>query len=262
MVMLLFSSAVLVYWLAIINTTTVVASGIPLTQCCDPGESYSIGFDQCKPPESESGGINQLPAVFSVSPNQPIDVPPERFHLTHNLSACPDKHVANSSTLFRFFEDGSLLVTDHKRFSSGEFCINQIFSDENGPSVFAARFCVPDPCADKPCVKKCCPMGMSVNATTSNCQASSVEFELTLRNENGTEFDDSTRPIIVRHGLAPQCPGDMTPFFPEENEEDNFFILSDGRMMVPGWPEEERHITEYCVDNMMQDNDHFVSANQ
>ena len=223
---------------------------IPLTKCCEADdEFYALGFDSCK---TEEAPVSWPPPVYSTRTNRTlVGIRPERFQVTRNLSDCPDGHVGISWTDFLIYDDGSLLAGDGERFGRDEFCVNQVMAEKGdlGP-VFAARTCVADPCDGKPCLRKCCPQGMAVNNTDRLCHPTSTPFDVIYHNESGGVVSPDPK-IIIRDGVAPQCLYGFDAL--SQVNGDVFYIVADGRLFIPNFPEGEQYTVEYCLDHFVED---------
>lgn len=229
---------------------------IPITRCCPDNEFYSLASGTCK--TDDSIAYQWPPPVYSTRYNRTILAPNLRpFDLTERLDNCTGERGVFLNTKFTFYEDGTVLLADGTRLKSNEFCLNAIDTDAG---EFVARHCARDPCNETNCVKKCCPIGMAMNATSSKCQTSALRFEVDFKNETG----DSVRPepFLIRDGGAPLCSEGMYALDPLLSPDDEFFILPDGRLYQPSLPEEERYTTAYCVENFLSDADTAVSPNQ
>lgn len=220
---------------------------IPLTLCCPDGDLYRIGLDVCRELLMKSDSeVDPFPPVYSVKDNQTVVVEADRFQLNRNLSVCPDGYVGKSSTTFKFYDDGTLLIPQGT-FQSGEFCISRVPKQES--VEFAARFCVPDPCHRTKCLRKCCPQGSVVNLTVKMCQPSDIPFNVSFHNESGDIVQPESS-LVLRDGASPHCSHGINAYHPVENQEDEFYLLSNGRMYIPA---EERAIQEYCIDYFLEE---------
>lgn len=235
-------------------------STVPLTKCCTEGQFYNAGLDVCRSwkmtPEPE------FPPVYS-NDNIRLSIPAEEFSmLATNLSSCPDGHVVKISMQFQLFENGTLITFEGRKQDSGDFCVEMTPGKEghslnaNQP-VFVARFCIPDPCNnDTFCVRKCCPNGMVVNDTDKTCQPSSHPFFTPFHNKSGVPVD-SHPSLIVSDGVFVSCEHGAYTLQPSLDPEDEFYILPDGRIHVPSFPEADSTIREdYCVDHFTKEDDH------
>ncbi|XP_057366331.1 LOW QUALITY PROTEIN: G-protein coupled receptor Mth2-like [Daphnia carinata] len=231
---------------------------IPLTKCCvSDSEFYSLGFDSCN--NNEETPFIWPPPVYSIKTNQSAVSSSVRFSLTYNMSTCMPGYDSKSVTNFRLYTDGTVQVGD-ARLEPGQFCLNQIASGEppTDESEFAIRYCIPDPCNQTNCVHKCCPMGMALNITTQLCQSYSERFDLVFHNASGQVISPDPGSYIIRDGDAPQCPFGMFPLMPEMNPEDTFYILPDGQLYLPSYPENDRYSKDYCVDDFFAEEGHIV----
>lgn len=231
---------------------------IPLTKCCvSDSEFYSLGFDSCS--TNEDTPSMWPPPVYSIKTNQSAISSSVRFSLSYNMSTCMPGYDSKSARNFRLYTDGTVQVGD-ARLKPGEFCLNQIASGEppTDDSEFAIRYCIPDPCNQTNCVHKCCPMGMALNITTQLCQSYNEPFDLVFHNVSGQVISPDPRSYIIRDGDAPQCPYGMFPLMPEMNPEDMFYILPDGQLYLPSYPENDRYSKDYCIDDFFSEEGHII----
>ena len=223
---------------------------IPLTKCCADQEFYVVGFDSCKVEENIIPTA-WPPPVYSARTNESVTdnpVTPLRFSLTYDLPTCGQGFDSQTAADFRLYTDGSVTALG-RRLQPGEFCLNQILSNDN--SEFAIRFCIPDPCNGSNCVRKCCPMGMALNETTRLCQTHDEPFNVVFQDTSGNVVTPAAGSYIIRDGDAPTCPDGMYSMSPEENPEEKFYILVDGQMYTPENAEDQQKSTDYCIDDFM-----------
>lgn len=224
---------------------------LPLTKCCDESEPlYALGFDSCK---SEDIPIVWPPPVYLVKTNRTVDASRLEFSLSINLTSCPEGYVSLSSTNFHLNTDGTVtLLADGNQLESNEFCLSQIAEQPTTREAdFAVRYCAPDPCNKTNCVHKCCPNGMALNETSKLCQTTKDPFILAFHNESGQEVTPDSRSYMIRDGNVPQCSFGMYSLQPQINPEEFFYILPDGQIYVPGYPENDRVSKEYCIEDFM-----------
>lgn len=236
---------------------------IPLTKCCaSETEFYSLGFDTCN--ENEDMNFNWPPPVYSVRTNESVQASSLlRFSLTYNLSTCTSGYVSQSTRDFRLYTDGSVVVISSSqgaRLLKNEFCLNQISSAEQ-EAEFAVRYCVADPCNQTHCIRKCCPTGMALNTTTQLCQSYNEPFVLIFHNVSGQVVTPDPGSYIIRDGDAPKCPHGMFPLLPDVNDEDEFYVLPDGQIYLPHYPEDDRYTRDYCIDDFFSEQGDIVSRN-
>ncbi len=247
-------------------TITIVASLIyqtvaetdhplQLTKCCGDKEFYTIGFGRCQSAGKSSLNSDQLqsiPPIHSVSDDNLIvmdDHHLHHLHISQNLTTCEEGYVPKSSFDFKFFQDGSLKVNDIEgSMDPGTFCIHQ--SNINNHQL-AAIFCVPDPCRNTFCVRKCCPNGMIMNHTGNVCHSDerfSLKDDVRFHNETGFSVTVDPEHFTVREDAAPRCSHGIILHNPSEG--DLFYILPDsGRMYAPSYIDPaDRVIEEYCIE--------------
>jgi hypothetical protein len=216
-------------------------------RCCKSGTTYLTGLDQCVP--------NFVSTLYNESfPNYSFE------DVTDGLTDCPDGYVSHSTEDFQL-DNGTLLVGD-KQLESNEFCINRV-EEENystSPGHFVARFCVPDPCSESGCIRKCCPPEMVMVtkyyhdlSPISICEPYPVPFNLSLlRNPKNESIDANS--FSIRGGLGIKCgklPRDM--IF-------DFSIRPDGQILLhlENLPDEKTD--QYCIDNLV-DGENIVRNN-
>ena len=234
---------------------------IPVRKCCPEKTFYKMGFDWCKE-ENERMNTFAWPLVFDRLNNRLIDdVTADDFILTtaESLDNCTDGEVAVSSTDFTFFTDGSLrLNKDGRNLSSDQFCLNQIAE----PNTFAVRFCIRDPCKESTssCIRKCCPNGKIIlNKTDLLCHPTTLPFQVDFRDEKGQSVELSPSSYIVRDGVVPKCKNGSYSLL-SEKYGDVFYVLPNGQIYIPSYPEEDRASSDYCIDNLIDNEDTTVMA--
>lgn len=232
----------------------------PLTKCCADEDLYRIGLDVCREWEGPQRDF-VLPPVHSISQgNETVYLTVnEAFQVTHNLSVCGDGFVGKSSTEFQLYDNGTAMILtsqDFQYYHPGEFCINQIPSEDDTVDL-AVRFCAPDPCYEAYCLRKCCPQDSVVNLTAKICQPrnSISKFDVTFRSKENGEIVEPEESLILREGASLHCPLGIIAYNPLENQEDEFYIMADGRIYVPT---EERIMDEYCIDHFLEDDNPLV----
>ena len=239
------------------------SSKVPLTICCPEGEFYSLGFDKCKKAEEEEAASWPPPVYFDNIFSQSIlsDVTVNDFNIKFDVMsdcAAQGKVISTNSTQFKFIQDGSLRLDDGRRFKPGEFCLNQVESS----ATFVARFCIPDPCSkdknnDDYCVKKCCHNGMAVHLFVERllmiCLPNSVPFNVTFRNESG-HFIIKPASYVTKYESGPKC-SEGVNLLNDQNEDDTFYILTNGTIYSPNYPEKDRTTINYCLDNFVHEDD-------
>jgi hypothetical protein len=228
---------------------------IPLTKCCVGSHNYyDIGNQKCVEME-ENESVNWPPPVHSLTNNQIVNHSAQDFHVTHQLTECPPGYIAQSSIDFTLFEDGSVKIPNIvPKFQAGDVCI----ANSSPSGGFVTRFCVRDPCTTSHCVRKCCPRGFQMNFETNSCEPATVEFVVEYRDETG-QVVSPPNSLAVRGGVWPSCPSGINLLNPEIYPQDEFYILPSGRLFVAGYPEADRVIDEYCVEDFKVD-DKMVSV--
>ena len=218
-----------------------------MTKCCENDTFYLQGFDSCRN-DSALSVISWPPTVYSEDLNRiNNDITADGLKITTKMDDCPDGQIAVSTTQFKFIIDGSLrLNEDGRTFQIGQFCLSQVFgSDEE----IVARFCAPDPCIEmKPdiagCLRKCCPIGMKLNGY---CQpSSSPSFDIQFRNELGEPIDRNLSSYVIRDSVTPKCVHGLNGL--RNPLDDPFYILPDARIYISAYPNNDRFVSEYCID--------------
>ena len=245
---------------------------IPLSLCCSQGSLYKLGLDNCNPTTNNQSWTFP-PTLYFVDTNQTVaDVTEGMFSFVEFLlDSCPDGFVSNSTKDFMLFDDGSLSIGSD-RLEVGQFCINEIDSRlvaDDIPAVdsqiFAARFCVPDPCiTNGPCIRKCCPFGSIIQSRPDElgnlCLPHSTPFDVTqlpFQSSEEAEMDINTTSFRIYDGIGLKCHTDGLNVADVAYSEE-FVILADGRMNTTNYPSNPVDIwttREYCVD-------HFYDLNE
>jgi hypothetical protein len=206
--------------------------------CCKSGTTYLTGLDQCVP--------NFVSTLYNESfPNYSFE------DATDGLTDCPNEYVSHSTGDFKL-NNGTILVNG-KRFKQNEFCINRI-EEENystSPGKFVARYCVPDPCGESGCIRKCCPPGMAMVMKYYHdlspiliCEPHPVPFNLSvLRNPKNESIDANS--FSTRGGLGMKC-GKL----PRDQQLD-FSIRSDGQIVMHLENQTDEKTDQYCIDNLV-----------
>ncbi|XP_046439771.1 G-protein coupled receptor Mth2-like isoform X5 [Daphnia pulex] len=209
-------------------------------RCCKSGTTYLTGLDQCVP--------NFVSTLYTKSfPNYSFEDPND------GLTDCPVGYVSHTTEDFQL-ENGTLFV-GNKRLESNEFCINRV-EDENystSPGHFVARYCVPHPCSESVCIRKCCPPEMAMVTKhyhdlwpISICEPHPVPFNLSLlRNPKNEPIDANS--FSTRGGLGIKC-GKL----PRDKQLD-FSIRHDGQIVLhlENLPVEKTD--QYCIENNVVD---------
>jgi hypothetical protein len=207
--------------------------------CCKSGTTYLPGLDQCVP----SFVSNLYTELF---PNYSFEK-----DSNDGLTDCQDGYVSYSTEDFHL-ENGTFFV-GNKRLESNEFCINRV-EDENystSPGKFVARYCVPDPCSESGCIRKCCPPGMAMVMKYYHdlypiliCEPHPVPFNLSvLRNPKNESIDANS--FSTRGGLGMKC-GKL----PRDQQLD-FSIRSDGQIVMHLENQTDEKTDQYCIDNQV-----------
>ncbi len=232
------------------------APSIPilLNKCCpSPHDRYDMGHNECKEVNDSFSVVDWPPPTRSLRNNQTLTNPD--FHVGLNLVNCSESFVVHSTADFILYEDGYLKALGFpSKFSPGEFCLDHSLYEELHPGVkFAARFCLPDPCAGINCVLKCCPHGYMYDMERRSCERSLKPFLLKFSNESVSFGDISSDSYAFRYG-RPVCPNGRMLLDPSEYEEDRFHVLPSGQLHIPENPEDSSLTNQYCVEDFLVDN--------
>jgi G protein-coupled receptor Mth (Methuselah protein) len=214
-------------------------------RCCKSGTTYLTGLDQCVP--------NFVSTLYNESfPNYSFEDPND------GLTDCPEGYVSHTTEDFQL-ENGTLFV-GNKRLESNEFCINRV-EEENystSPGHFVARYCVPDPCSESGCIRKCCPPGMAMVtkyyhdlSPISICEPHPVPFNLSLlRNPQNESIDANS--FSIRGGLGIKC-GEVP-----RDQLFNFSIRHDGQIVLQLEDQTDEKTDQYCIENNVVDGEDIV----
>jgi G protein-coupled receptor Mth (Methuselah protein) len=205
--------------------------------CCKSGTTYLTGLDQCVP--------NFVSTLYNESfPNYSFEDPND------GLTDCPDGYVSHSTEDFQL--DNDTLLIGEKRLNSNEFCINRV-EEENystSPGHFVARYCVPDPCGESGCIRKCCPPGMAMVtkyyhdlSPISMCEPHPVPFNLSqLRNPQNESIVNS---FSIHGGHGIKC-GNLP-----RDQLFNFSMRPDGQIVLHLENQIDEKTDQYCIDNLV-----------
>lgn len=217
---------------------------IPLIKCCPDGEQYRTGVDYCRSFPDENITQSTAIVIYSITENEnltPTLSNLENFEMSYNFTTCPHGEIVQYSTDFQFYENGTVRIRNTSLLlEPGTFCLNNITTE---PGI-AVRFCIPNPCLDGNCVRKCCPEGMVVNRESRMCQKDfSIQFNITSQ--------------AILAGAVPQCENPSAKNL--IMKLDSFRILPDGRMYSFDYAcEFERSTEQYCIDNWIESNNTTV----
>lgn len=222
----------------------LAAGNVSLTKCCPRGQHYAVGLDSCK--------VAVIEDVWTyIEERNATVVDSEDSVQKTGLSQCAVGFVGQSSTQFRFLDDGTLGTVDGTVLQSGNFCLDQVMKREGSPE-FVARFCARDPCDGTECVRKCCPNGMAINTNTRLCQLYPDRLNISVQSEDGMVVESQIN--VIRDGAAPKCPTGINPLNPSQWPQDKFYILPTGELYVPANEKEHRTLREYCIETSFGQN--------
>lgn len=245
MVALLILCDLFLYQCSIISRVNVSQHQINVSFCCPGEESYRIGLDDCR-----NLGISTNRTQYFLATSLELEDNKKLFNFSHQLLPCPEGFVGYSTSNFTFHSDNGSLEANQHYLGPGEFCFDQIQMDHKNPMEFIARFCLPDPCHEKNCIRKCCPEGSLFNITAGLgvCQKSDIEFDVLFMNENEEIADPLPN---LRIGKVPQCFSRWNVHYPGE-----FHLLPDGRFYENTSNSMQKPLIKrtYCVDNFLKGN--------
>ena len=260
------------FWLLFFSAVHLVSAlqKITTTRCCST--SYSLLYASCEEKfdyDDEYGNdfeVNSNHSNGSVTDKHGLEEPAwsipvysrqnnrtktADFHFNYDLIQCPDGYVVKHALDFKLYNDGSL-VTNWGSFPSGTFCLDQFVTTRD--PEFVARFCVPDPCRNGYCMRKCCPLGMVINFNTRECEIHSKELNFTIQNENGFVVN-STNISIIDGATSPVCKNSINVLQPDlYGETDEFYILPSGLLKIPGYDKDKSIEADYCVEHFLDEN--------
>ncbi len=266
------------------STRPTLPKVVPVTQCCKKGILYRQNLDKCADDvEKIKNGANDsqqkddslftlkgrkvltysdktvvadfynfsISKVISNVPSNKSDKILLQVKSTGGLADCPKGFISDIADYFGIFDNG-FLKTPERLLKTDEYCLNRVETNQLlFPTFYVARFCIPDPCIKAingtSCVRKCCPAGFSLFNPFLFCQPHSAPFNMSLlRNQDGNSIDARSFHIRKKYVNCGNAGKELL-------QVKSFFILPDGRINV-GKP-----TTEYCVDNLIDENNENVS---
>lgn len=247
----LFQFVISTILLVIVYCVFPITGSIPLTKCCAENELYAVGFDACRKIKISKDGLPDFdPPVLAINDSSVLKNPD--LEIKFQLPDCPTGYASITSIHFNLYENGTLSIPSRGLFvNEGQYCLDNIITKNSSePIVFAAHFCVPDPCSGGYCIRKCCPEGMSLrNRDTCQMTLSSNHFS----EYYAQQFDDS---LNLRESYRPSCSSNnqstLITLIPDECRNDGFTITPNGSMFIPKFPKEHQHTSEYCVDYVLR----------
>lgn len=196
---------------------TAVASGetdkVEFIKCCLANETYQVGLDDCRPSKRNNTG--------------------QRFTDHGIKTTCSNGYIPTVVTLGHVNIANGSLYSQDGAFLTSDFCVEELQFHAEDHEKLIARYCVPDPCDNSECLRKCCPAGMILNQELGRCQMAL-----------DSNFVQSH--AAVRHGVFPRCPHG---FYMLESEE--FTVHSNGSFNLNGNFDNDNTSDEYCVDNVI-----------
>lgn len=230
---------------------------IVLRKCCKDYEFYVLGFDSCLNKTKEMPN-SWPPPVYESETRRKVEVDLTSFSPIVNLTSCPNDETIATSTDFRLNIDGTVTLADE--LEPNDFCISQIVGKSAmGEAEFVVRYCIPDPCKDVHCIRKCCPPGMAFvdNNDVPVCQTLAMDhsrFDVVLRSNTGRVVSPDPQSYVIQHGNnVPKCRAGTTFYSPEETPENLFHIQADGQAYITYNHEEEKLTSHYCTDDYFLD---------
>lgn len=228
----------------------------PLAKCCSNLQEANTCYENSQNSITE---WLQLPPVYSAT-NETVNS--ARFSLMYHNSTCTLGYKSKRSTQFRLHTDGSVNIQG-KVLLPNDFCL-----DESLPAEFTVRYCVPDVCSQTHCIRKCCPRGHVFNLTSFECDPHSDEsFKFVFHDRSGQLVKPDPGSYLVQDTDQLECPNNtgtqepltsrtrMYSVSPEENADDLFYILADGQIFFPSFPEGSQTSRDYCIDDFLLEND-------
>jgi hypothetical protein len=104
---------------------------------------------------------------------------------------------------------------------------------------------------------------MELNFISNTCQPSSPSsFEVQFKNTLGEPVNESLSSYVVRDGVVPKCIHDgFNPLGKRFGDESHFYVLPGAQIYVPDYPENERIVTDYCIDTEKSNGSDMVKIN-
>ena len=244
-----------------VSSQSMLTTNLP--KCCDIGEKYVIGMDNCRKMSDDINPQEINPEVYSVQNSKAFErIRP--FNLTfNNKIPCQDGFVANISMDFQLFENGSLLILSNGiMIPENKFCVDhyQTFGFPENPTNLVARYCAPDPCIGGHCIRKCCPVGMVLNEPDNFCQNATENVgSFQIRDEFGVSIllkSGLNQSLAILEAVFPMCQHGTIYLVPDSGF--CFSIILNGTLFVPLLADGQKYSDHYCVDNLVGDNGYRV----
>jgi hypothetical protein len=272
----------------LLESFTSIGQQLPFIQCCHPRELYRPGIDYCKNESSSAlnhpmswsfidgedvadGEISIVTLMLTLNGQQQHNNKSSNTLLRHALKPCPDGFIARTSKHFQLFQNFSMKTEQGLWFPAEEYCIYpSAAGQQTSPSAsnissrkavplleYAVRYCVHAECDHvRPCIRKCCPMGMAVNLNGKECELNDEPFndETVQRmlfnnviHHQGGQEENNRMKIVDGYGIGMHCYDEASNMM----ELDEFRILPNGQMYAPEYPHRERATYQYCVDHFV-----------
>ena len=258
---------------------------LPFIQCCcHPDELYKPGIDYCKNESSIVFGHDVLSSLIEGDAADG-EISIATLMLTLNgqrnnnnktsallrrtLKPCPDGYIARTSQRFQLFQNFSMKTEQGLLFPASEYCIYPAagsYKSSKAAAVpllpeYAVRYCVHAECDHvRPCIRKCCPMGMAVNLDGKECELNDEPFNdetvhrmlfNSINQASGSAGapgqEENRMKIVDGYGFGMHCYDEASNMM----ESDEFRILPNGQMYAPEYPYRQRATYQYCVDHFV-----------
>lgn len=227
---------------------------IPITQCCPDNKFYKLRSDSCDFPDYEINVTQSVPPllVYDLQSNETIDN--YQSIVTVNLTQCAEGFESVITKEFQLYTDGSILINHgiQQNYHPDHHCLNKVKGQDY------IRYCAPDPCYRNNCIRKCCPSGMLRNLTSNRCQKRTESFKVVFNDQLGQVISLDDRFYSIRDNHLPRCRLGRFSLTPDTNPDDRFYILPDGQLFVPTYPEDKRIYHDYCIDDFTTGNNSIV----
>ena len=236
-------------------------------KCCPDDELYRPGLDLCRHGLPVSRQVALLPIYYINTDRHVKWSSLVTFFMKPNdnrmlradqkkrgiLVSCPAGSVAKSSMNFKLYEDFSMKTDRGLMREAGQFCVNAVYPSSNDHELQnAVRYCEPDECHNKSCLRKCCPIGMVVNEVDKTCEQNNIAETFAEDVKQILNVDQSKIPIVSSYGVGIGCQEKYS--MSTTMSATNFYILEDGQLYAPDYPCGQRSTRLYCVDNFIRNN--------
>ena len=93
---------------------------------------------------------------------------------------------------------------------------------------------------------------MVVDMETRDCQLHPKEFEVNIRNEDGS-IAKGADVYVIDGATFPSCEDGTYPLENDVGNENVFFILPSGKLKILDYPDDDSITNEYCIDHFQLD---------